>query len=193
MAVALLLLVALATLVVVRGQASSADELLRSTVSTADDVGDPPPETWVVLARDDQLASSPGLPVDIEPALRELRAPGHRRRHSLDQTSPANENREYRVATQQRSGQTVQVVLDLTSQHEQRARLLKAMGLASAARTWPSPACSVSCSPVAPYVPLAQALTLQRTFVADASHELRTPLTLLSTRTQLLDRAIQDQ
>jgi signal transduction histidine kinase len=39
--------------------------------------------------------------------------------------------------------------------------------------------------------PLGQALILQRTFVADASHELRTPLTLLSTRTQLLDRAIQ--
>jgi signal transduction histidine kinase len=34
-------------------------------------------------------------------------------------------------------------------------------------------------------------LALQRTFVADASHELRTPLTLLSTRSQLLDRAIQ--
>ena len=39
--------------------------------------------------------------------------------------------------------------------------------------------------------PLARALALQRDFVADASHELRTPLTLLSTRAQLLARALE--
>ncbi|MDR1807620.1 MAG: HAMP domain-containing histidine kinase [Propionibacteriaceae bacterium] len=38
--------------------------------------------------------------------------------------------------------------------------------------------------------PLADALTLQRHFVADASHELRTPLTVLSTRIQLLQRKL---
>ncbi|MFH8250189.1 sensor histidine kinase [Microbacterium sp. B2969] len=37
-------------------------------------------------------------------------------------------------------------------------------------------------------LPLAEALRLQRSFVADASHELRTPLTALTSRIQILQR-----
>ena len=40
--------------------------------------------------------------------------------------------------------------------------------------------------------PLAEALALQRRFVADASHELRAPLTVLHTRIQLLARRFDD-
>jgi two-component system OmpR family sensor kinase len=186
-AVALLLLVALATLVVVRGQASAADELLRSTVSTADDVGDPPPGMWVVLARGDQVVGSPGLPTSLAAALTRLRGRATVLRTLADLSG--SENRNYRVATQRRSGVTVQAVLDLTSQHQQRARLLKAMGLASLLGLAFAGLLGVLLARRA-VRPLAQALTLQRRFVADASHELRTPLTLLSTRSQLLDRAI---
>ena len=39
--------------------------------------------------------------------------------------------------------------------------------------------------------PLAEALALQRRFVADASHELRAPLTVLHTRVQLLARRFE--
>lgn len=39
--------------------------------------------------------------------------------------------------------------------------------------------------------PLAEALRLQRNFVADASHELRTPLTVLTSRLQVLDRRLE--
>jgi signal transduction histidine kinase len=38
--------------------------------------------------------------------------------------------------------------------------------------------------------PMAEALRLQRHFVADASHELRTPLTALSSRVQILQRRL---
>lgn len=39
--------------------------------------------------------------------------------------------------------------------------------------------------------PLAEALRVQRHFVADASHELRTPLTVLSSRVQTLERRLE--
>jgi signal transduction histidine kinase len=41
--------------------------------------------------------------------------------------------------------------------------------------------------------PLAQALALQRRFVADASHELRAPLTVLHTRAQMLARRAAEE
>lgn len=187
-AAAMLLIVVLVVVVVVRGQASSADRLLRSTAATADDVVDPPPGAWLVLSRDGQLASSPGLPPSVGAVLGRLRARATGQPALV--TLAMDDRRSYRVATQQRSGRTIQVVLDLTPEHLQRMRLLRAMLIAYLLGLVFAVALGVLLARRA-VRPLAQALALQRTFIADASHELRTPLTLLSTRAQVLDRAVQ--
>jgi two-component system OmpR family sensor kinase len=187
-AVAMLLLVSLVTVVVVRGQTSAADTLLRGTARTADDVGDPPSGTWLVLATGERVAVSPGLPGELSGRLAALRTSPRGPIALTDVTT--NGGDQFRVATLRRGTRTVQVVLDLRAEHAQRNRLLKAMGGASVLALLLAAGLGVLLGRRA-VRPFAQALALQRAFVADASHELRTPLTLLSTRAQLLDAAVQ--
>lgn len=186
-ALAMLLLIALVTVVVVRGQAGAADDLLRSAITTADDVGDPPAGTWLVMSGPSGTTSSPGLPDELTPELEALRsqATGQIRVITVE-----NDDGEYRIATGITKGKPVQAVLDLATAHQERARLLQAMGFASALGLLFAGLLGVLIGRRA-VRPLAQALTLQRTFVADAGHELRTPLTLLSTRAQVLDRTLR--
>jgi two-component system OmpR family sensor kinase len=186
-ATAMLLLIALVTVVVVRGQQSSTDSLLRHTAASADDVGDPPPGAWIVLSRADRVISSPGLPASTVAALGALRS--RATRHASLATLSTQDDVDYRVVTLDRRGETVQVLLDLRAQHDVRDRLFTVMGFAAAAALLLAAGLGVLLGRRA-VQPLAQALALQRTFVADASHELRTPLTLLSTRAQLLHREL---
>ncbi|GAC1608314.1 MAG: HAMP domain-containing sensor histidine kinase [Mycobacteriales bacterium] len=188
-AVAMLLLVGLVTLVVVHGQRSARDQLLRTTAASADDVGDPPPGVWLVLTHDEKVISSPGLPAPLAGQLRSLRSHAQTRLAITDLGS--GNGAVERVATQRRADRIVQVVLDLRSERSDRRRLLDAMLAASLLGLLLAAGFGALLGRRA-VRPLADALELQRTFVADASHELRTPLTLLSTRAQLLDRAVQE-
>lgn len=182
-AVAMLLLMGAVTVLVVRGQDSAGDSLLRATASRAEDVDDPPPGAWIVMASGSQVLTSPGLPVGLAGSLAGLRA----RPPAL--VDVRLYDRPFRVITQQRSGRTVQVVLDLAPERSQRRRLLAAMTAASGLALAFAAAVGVLLGRRA-VQPMARALALQHTFVADAGHELRTPLTLLSTRAQVLAQAL---
>lgn len=186
-AAAMLLLVGLVTLVVVRHQQSATDTLLRGTVATADDVVDPPSGAWVVIARGTYLRTSPGLPRDLATKLAELRTGATE--SPRVRTSETTGGDAYRIVTQRRNDGVVQVVADLNPQHQERELLFNVMGAAAVLSLVVAAGLGVLMARRA-VRPLAAALTLQRTFVADASHELRAPLTLLSTRVQVLNREL---
>jgi signal transduction histidine kinase len=186
--VAMLLLVVSVTIVFVRTQANGADDLLRSTLRTADDVVDPPPGVWLVIDRATGVELTPGLPKELGADMAALRPTANT---TVRLTNfKAGNGVEYRIATIVRNGRPIQAALDLTTAHRERASLLQAMGVTSVAGLVFAALLGILLGRRA-VRPLAQALALQRAFVADAGHELRTPLTLLSTRAQVLDRALR--
>ncbi len=95
----------------------------------------------------------------------------------------------YVVRTTMVNGRITQVALSQHERQEETRRLLVALAFAGIAAT-------IVAGLMAAWLarrsmrPLAEALALQRRFVADASHELRTPLTLLTTRAQILRRRL---
>ena len=177
LAAVLLLVGAVVFAVDMRVQNHRINAQLETVAAAADDVNDPPPGMELVL-RDNNgrvSASDGGLPgVEL------LSGPaGFADVHEGDN--------EFRALVMDRPEGRVVAMLDLAPYHDGRNRLLLSLGFAELAGILASIAVVVLFTRRS-VRPLAQALALQRRFVADASHELRAPLTVLHTRAQMLAR-----
>lgn len=176
-ALALVLLVVggVVFMVYVRAQNRQIDSELRTLAMSADDAGDPPPDMELALRENDGEVSAsdggqPGVALLAGPAgFGDLRTDG----------------RHYRTFVVDRPEGRVVAMMDLAPYHAGRNRLLVSVAFAELAGILASVAVVVLFTRRS-VRPLAQALALQRRFVADASHELRAPLTVLHTRAQIL-------
>ncbi|WP_052371362.1 sensor histidine kinase [Amycolatopsis taiwanensis] len=184
-AVAVALLCGVAVLVVLSSQHKQQEDLLTTTLARVDDVNDPPAGMWLVMQRGSHRAATPGMPLGLpyEPDLAATATDGMTRVAEEVRAGP----HEYAVLTQWRDDYVVQAILDLRSAHQERDRLLRDLMITSLGGLVLAGVVGVWLGRRA-VTPLAEALAIQRRFVADAGHELRTPLTLLSTRAQLLRR-----
>ena len=181
LAAVLLVVGAVVYFVDIRVQEQQIRSQLSSVALAADDVTDPPPGMILVL-RD--LAGKVAASADGVPTAELLARPAGFSEAQIDGVP-------YRALVMDRPEGRVVALLDLGPYKAGRSRLLLSLGVAELAGIVASIAV-VTLLTRRSIRPLAEALALQRRFVADASHELRAPLTVLHTRIQLLARRFDD-
>ena len=179
LAAVLLLVGVVVAVVFVKAQNSQITAELEAVAATADDTGDAPPGMELVLRDEDgYVSSSAGGKVGV-PLLD----------GKTGLTDVDHDGRHYRAFVLDRPEGRVVALTDLAPYRAGLTRLLGALAFAELAGILASVAVVVLFTRRS-VEPLAQALALQRRFVADASHELRAPLTVLHTRAQMLARRI---
>ena len=173
--------------VVERASAADARQAVRSASAHVDAPAEAPRGVQVVIEEGGQRRTSTDVPdgFPLEDDLAATAADGSARERQVRRGDD-----HYLVRTEKVGDRVTQAIFDREEYEAERHRLVLALLVAGGV--------GVVLSALVGFVlarrslqPLAEALAMQRRFVADASHELRTPLTLLSTRVQLLARQLR--